>query len=72
MGGVSHVIKYTHDDGVKLRNPTTWCGHNVYAHDWCFQDASHVLLALDKSTCIAPCKRCLMAMRRVINKELKG
>jgi len=72
MTECKHVIKYTHDDGVKLRNPTTWCGRKVYANDWLFQDAAHVLLALDQSTCVTPCKQCLKAMRKVINAELKG
>jgi len=54
-------------DGVGI----AWCEKDV-TNQWFFMDAAHVLGALQQSTCITPCKLCLKAMRRIIDRELAG
>ena len=65
----SHVIKYTHDDGEKLRAPLLWCGRKLNGtFEWAFQDAQHVALAVGGR--IAPCKNCIKAIIKQLSEEL--
>lgn len=61
-----HVIKYEYDDGKKLQRPTAWCGADGVG--WMFQDAQHV--ALSAGGTIQPCKRCIKAIIKELEKEL--
>ena len=63
-----HVIKYEYDDGVKLRFPVSWCGRELKTHDFKFNDAQHVALAVGGS--IQPCKKCIKAIIKNLEKEL--
>ena len=64
-----HVCKLTHDNGEKLKLYTAWCGHKINpSFEWHFQDAQHVALAVDGS--IAPCKKCIKAIIKDLEKEL--
>ena len=65
-----HVIKYTHDNGVELDKPVLWCGRDSVFGGWYFQDAQHVALSVGGS--IAPCKGCIKAIIRELQKELGG
>lgn len=67
MSNARHVIKYEYSDGVKLDNPVLWCGldHNG---SFCFSDAQHV--ALSVGGYIQPCKKCIKAIIRELEKEL--
>jgi len=62
-----HVIKYTHKDGKQLGIPEVWCGRKFNA-SWAFQDAQHVALSVGGS--IAPCKNCIKAIIKELEKEL--
>ena len=64
-----HVIKYTHDDGIKLLIPQTWCKAGLKSNnEWLFQDAQHVALAVGGS--VAPCKNCIKAIIKQLSEEL--
>ena len=63
-----HVIKFEYDDGKKLSVPILWCGRKSNGCDWYFQDAQHVALAVGGS--IQPCKNCIKAIIKELEKEL--
>lgn len=63
-----HVIKYTHRDGQTLDKPTLWCGREFHTYDWHFQDCHHVALAVGGS--VQPCKNCIKAIIKELQKEL--
>ncbi len=63
----SHVIKYDHKDGVRLARPSTWCGRQTHS-SFAFLDAQHVALAVGGS--IQPCKNCVKAIIKELEKEL--
>ena len=63
-----HVIKYEYDDGKKLAKPTLWCGKESSGFDWTFQDAQHV--ALTSGGSVAPCKNCVKAIIKELQKEV--
>jgi len=63
-----HVIKYEYKDGKKLKYPTLWCGGAHRRLCFVFQDAQHVALAVGGST--APCKNCIKAIIKQLEKEL--
>jgi len=62
-----HVKKYEYKDGVRLVSPALWCGrqHNGSS---AFTDAQHVALAVGGS--IQPCKNCIKAIIKELEKEL--
>lgn len=62
-----HVIKYDHKDGVRLVHPATWCGRPVNS-SFAFVDIQHVALAVGGS--IQPCKSCINAIIKELEKEL--
>lgn len=64
----THVIKRTHDDGKLLPRPVFWCGINLPYGLFHFLDTHHVALAVGGS--IAPCKKCIRAIIRELEKEL--
>lgn len=63
-----HVIKLNYDDGVKLKQPISWCGHPITHSEWLFQDAQHVALAVGGS--IEPCTNCVKSIIAELEKEL--
>ncbi len=63
-----HVRKYEYSDGKKLKNPTLWCGRESNGFDYEFADAQHVALAVGGS--VSPCKNCIKAIIRELEKEL--
>ena len=65
---IKHVIKYEYDDGEKLKKPILWCGREATGMDFYFQDAQHVALAVCGS--IQPCKNCIKAIIKELQKEL--
>lgn len=74
--GVRHVVKYDHDNGVKLprHKRVIWCGVDAakIGFDFTFQDASHALLSIENGSSILPCKKCLLRMKYLINNELNS
>lgn len=62
-----HVTKWTHRDGKKLPVNLSWCGRELHAFDWAFTDAQHALLSLEAGDRLLPCKKCLKAIRRVLD-----
>lgn len=64
-----HVIKCTHNDGKKLPAPVYWCGRVQKYREYCFADAGHVALAVGGS--VQPCKSCIKAIIRELEKELQ-
>ena len=63
-----HVIKFEYDDGEKLEHPTLWCGRKSTGFEFEFKDAQHVALAVGGS--IQPCKNCIKAIIKKLEKEL--
>lgn len=63
-----HVIKFTHDEGVKMDKHELWCGADYYCFDFHFIDAQHVALAAGGS--IQPCKECIKEIIKVLESEL--
>ncbi|MDU4150339.1 MAG: hypothetical protein E7H83_01965 [Enterobacteriaceae bacterium] len=61
---MSNIVKHDYKDGVKLpkHEIETWCGAKLETFDWYFVDAHHALLAVDKSSSVSPCKKCLAAI----------
>ena len=68
-----HIVKYDYRDGVKLakHEGETWCGHQPQSADWLFQDAQHALLSIEQCSSVEPCKECLKAIVRVVQKEVR-
>ena len=66
-----HIIKYAYRDGVKLlpHRVETWCGNQPSQFEWLFQDAQHAVLCIEQGGSQVPCKRCLKAIRDVIDRE---
>ena len=65
-----HVIKFEYNDGKKLASPVLWCGRQSRGSSkWHFLDAQHVALSVGGS--ITPCKSCIRAIIRQLNKELE-
>jgi len=64
----SHVIKYDYEDGKKLINPILWCGQKHKHYMRCFTDAGHLSLSVGGS--IQPCKNCVKAIIKKLQKEL--
>ena len=64
----THVIKYEYHDGVKLKKPILWCGTEYIYKPWCFTDTHHVALAVGGS--VQPCKNCIKAIIKELEKEL--
>lgn len=63
------VIKYDHDDGVKLRKSKRilWCGRKHHGMDWSFVDAQHAALA-DKPVC----NKCRANIKLALDNKLEG
>jgi len=64
----THVIKYEYEDGEKLKKPILWCGKEGKSMTFYFIDAQHVALAVGGS--IQPCKNCIKAIIKELQKEL--
>ena len=65
---VRHVVKFDHEDGKELKKPILWCGAIYRYPSFTFLDAQHVALSAGGS--IAPCKKCIKAIIRELEKEL--
>lgn len=65
---IRHVIKYSHSNGRELAVPILWCGTKGKQMEWYFLDAQHAILSVEGS--IAPCKKCLKAIRKQLEKGL--
>lgn len=65
-----HVIKFEYEDGKKLSKPTLWCGEKSPENNWFFTDAQHVALAAGGS--IQPCKKCIKAIIKELEKLAKS
>lgn len=63
-----HVVKYDHEDGKKLERPIAWCGISISPSVWHFTDTHHVALSAGGS--IQPCKNCIKAIIKELEKEL--
>ena len=63
-----HIIKFEYDDGVKLEKPILWCGRKSSDFEWYFLNAQHAALSVGGS--IAPCKNCIKAIIKELEKEL--
>jgi len=48
----------------------SWCGRKLAHHNWVFQDAEHAMLHLAQGPDISPCRACLSAIKKLIEKEL--
>jgi hypothetical protein len=64
------VIKYEHEDGVKLRKSKvkTWCGKEP--SNWMFQDAQHAALHTEQSAGIAVCRSCRAKIKKALYGEV--
>lgn len=49
----------------------SWCGRRLAMNIWVFQDAEHALLHLAQGADITPCRACLLALKKLIEKELQ-
>ncbi len=65
-----HVVKYDYEDGEKLRLPILWCGAKHDGASFLILSAEAALNCLDKGTATQPCRRCVLAMRRLIDEKL--
>lgn len=63
-----HIVKYTHDNGEKLKHPEYWCGKNHKTGDWYFLDAQHAVLSVGGSFNI--CNDCIKTIIKELKKEL--
>lgn len=65
-----HVVKYDHLDGIKSasRNFTLWCGRRLKPFDPYYVDAQHLALSIGGSG--QPCKNCIKAIIKELEKEL--
>ena len=63
----AHTIKFEYDNGVKLIKPILWCGEEA-RNEFMFMDAQHTALSVDGS--IEPCKECIKAIIKRLEKEL--
>jgi hypothetical protein len=63
------VIKFDHDDGVKLpkHKIVTWCGKTP--SNWMFQDAQHAALATEQGSRIAVCRSCRAKIKQALYGE---
>jgi len=66
---IRHVFKYNYGDDNKLGMAVMWCGRKSSGKEFKFQDAQHVALAAGV-TSITPCKSCINAIIRALEKEL--
>lgn len=67
--GIKHIVKYTHDDGVELKTPTTWCG--APGDGFCFTDAQHAALSLERGQLAFPCPKCRKKIIEALSIDLK-
>ncbi len=63
-----HTVKFEYDNGEKLEFPVLWCGISNNGGRWNFQDAQH--LALSAGGSIQPCKNCIKAIIKELEREL--
>ena len=63
-----HVIKYEYRDGEKLGRPVFWCGREMEYKQFAFTDAQHLALSVGGS--VQPCKNCIKAIIKELEKEL--
>jgi len=63
-----HVIKLEYENGKKLDKPILWCGIRSVPNTWYFLDAQHLALSVGGS--LQPCKNCVMAIIKTLQKEL--
>ena len=76
MTNVRHTIKHVHLGPDPMHTSTQqqvigigyWCGRVGDNNEWCFHDAQH--LALSAGGSIQPCKNCVKAIIKELNKEL--
>lgn len=66
---MSCVIKFDHDDGVKLRKSkvVTWCGKEP--SNWMFTDAQHAALATEQGSRIEVCRSCRAKIKQALYGE---
>ena len=64
------VIKYDHDDGVKLRQAkiVTWCGKKPTR--WMFEDAQHAAFSVMHSR-ISVCRSCRKNIKDALDGKLE-
>lgn len=62
-----HTIRVTHHDGKKLLKPIYWCGRQGMG-EFSFLNAQHLALSVGGS--IQPCKACVKAIIKELQKEL--
>ena len=64
-----HTVKRDHEDGAPI-TPVFWCGRHPTAFEWYFQDTHHLALSIGGSQ--QPCKLCIKAIIKELNRELIG
>lgn len=62
-----HTVKHDYKDGEKLTNPVSWCGKTL-VYEFHFLDTHHLALAVGGSH--QPCKNCIKAIIKELEKEL--
>lgn len=65
-----HVVKFDYHDGEKRLLPLFWCGKVPQYREFWFIDAQHVALAVEGS--VPPCKNCIKAIIKELEKELQA
>ena len=63
-----HTIRYEYEDGKKLRFPIYWCGRKHNEFNFAFTDTHHLALGVGGSQ--SPCKECIKAVIKELEKEL--
>lgn len=64
---MSCIVKYEYADGMKLTNPTSWCGKSLAAMEWKFQDAQHAILSVEQNSLVVPCSKCMENIAKVVD-----
>ena len=64
-----HTVRHDHKDGVAIQ-PIFWCGRKASGFEWYFQDTHHLALSIGGSQ--QPCKLCIKAIIKELNRELIG
>lgn len=62
------TIKNQNTYGMQVLRSTSWCGRYLDFDEWAFEDAQH--LALVGGGSVQPCKSCVKAIIKELEKEL--
>ena len=42
----------------------SYCGQELWSHDWVFQNPEHAKLSIQKGNYVQPCKKCMKSINK--------